>query len=267
MNDAALIPASTIILAKDYADSYKVLMVERHHQIDFAAGALVFPGGKVDPQDQTEHFQPLLHTQVVDDAARALQVAAIREAFEESGILLARPKNKTTLISGERLKTLGHYRDKIHQNKLSFADFLAQEALLLANDQLQIFAHWITPKMMTKRFDTWFYLASAPAGQIASQDGHESVDSVWITPEQAFIDGESGKRAIIFPTMRNIAKLKESKTVEQALKQARQAELITIEPWSEQRGDGTYLCIDPKAGYDISAIKLPDRARPDRAKR
>lgn len=242
-------------------------MVERHHQIEFAAGALVFPGGKVDAQDQTDRLQSLLHTQVADNAACALQVAAIREAFEESGILLARPKGGAKLVSSERLKALDHYRDKIHQGDIAFADFLLQEALLLANDQLQVFAHWITPKMMPKRFDTWFYLALAPAGQIASQDGHESVDSVWITPEQAFIDGQSGKRAIIFPTMRNIAKLKESKTIEQVLRQAREAELITIEPWSEQRSDGTYLCIDPKAGYDVSAIKLPNRGRPDRANR
>ena len=114
--------------------------------------------------------------------------------------------------------------------------------------------------MMPKRFDTYFYLAMAPADHVAIHDGHESVDSVWISPSQALADAASGQREIIFPTVRNIAKLAESQTAESAIAAAAAAEIVTVMPWMDKRDDGTYLCIPPEAGYDISEEKMPERA-------
>lgn len=252
------LPSATVLLVRESTGQPEVFMVVRHHQIDFASGALVFPGGKVDAADRDDQFRQRIQNNL-EDETRALQVAAIREVFEECGILLARPQGQQALIDGERLKTLDADRENIHDGRLSFIDFLARESLVLAVDQLQVFAHWITPKMMPKRFDTYFYLARAPEGQIASHDDHESVDSVWITPEQAMLDAKAGKHTLIFPTLRNLAKLARSQTLEEAVARAKTEPLVSVEPWTEKREDGTYLCIDPKAGYDLSEIKMPDR--------
>ncbi len=249
------IPSATVILVRKAADGFEILMVKRHHQIEFASGALVFPGGKSDAEDEDSLFEGLMQQAVKDKAQRSLQVTAIRELFEESGILLACDDNGR-LVDDRRLDELDSYRQAIHQKKTTFADFLTTESLKLANRELAVFAHWITPKGMPKRFDTWFYLAPAPATQVARHDQQESVDSLWLTPAQAIADAQAGKRTIIFPTMRNIAKLNQSNSPEELWQRARAKPPMAVEPWVEKREDGRYLCIPPEAGYDISEEKL-----------
>ena len=255
--DAPPIPSATILMLRDRNEAMEVFMVVRHHQIDFASGALVFPGGKADPND----FDPALR-QHIDGADPnenrcAIQVAAIREAFEECGILLARDESGSELIAKERLQQLDHYRTRLHGGELSVLDFLREENLRLAADRLVHFAHWITPENLPKRFDTHFFLAKAPEDHLATHDGYESVDSVWIQPSEAFEDAEAGRRSIIFPTLRNVAKLAQSKTTEEAIKRAGNDKIITVLPKMETRPDGVYLSIPPEAGYDISEELLP----------
>jgi len=257
---APAVPAATIMMLRDSADGLEVFMVVRHHQIDFASGALVFPGGKADPAD----FDPALNDYVdggADDPdMKAIQVASIREAFEECGVLLARDAGSEGLISGERLTSLEHYRDELHKGRLSILEFLEKENLRLACDQLVHYAHWVTPTMMPKRFDTHFFLASAPADHLAIHDGHESVDSVWITPSQAVEDAETGKHTVIFPTLRNIEKLAHQNNVADAIAAAEEETPVEVLPWTEQRDDGNYICIPVEAGYDISEERMPDRS-------
>ena len=112
---------------------------------------------------------------------------------------------------------------------------------------------------LPKRFDTHFYLAVAPADHLAVHDGHESVDSVWIRPADAFADAEAGRRTIIFPTLRNIAKLGMSNTTAEALAAAQADTIVTVLPTMEKREDGMYLCIPPEAGYDLSEERMPER--------
>ena len=252
-------PAATILLLRDGKPNLEVFMVVRHHQIDFASGALVFPGGKADPQDFAEALIPFLSGHSDDSDQRAAQVSAIREAFEECGILLARELGSQEIISGERLATLQTFREPMNKGELSLLDFLQQQQLQLACDELTHFAHWITPPMMPKRFDTHFYLATAPADHIALHDGYESVDSVWIEPMEAVQEANSGKRTIIFPTLRNLEKLAEAKTVDEALRNANNSTIVPVLPWTEKRDDGNYLCIPLEAGYAISEEKMPDR--------
>jgi len=261
MNDKVVtpVPAATIVLLRPAASGFEIFMIARHHQIDFASGALVFPGGKIDPGDSDPAIAERCDGADADPAARAIQIGAIREAFEECGVLLARPQGQSDLITGTRLSELDHYRDEIHGGELTLADFLDRESLRLACDQLVPFAHWVTPDMMPKRFDTYFYLAMAPPDHVAVHDGHESVDSVWISPQQAAEDAKAGTRTIIFPTLRNIAKLAFSESADAAIAQARSANVVTVTPWMEKREDGTYLCIPPEAGYDISEEKMPER--------
>ena len=255
---APAVPSATILMLRDGADGLEVFMVVRHHQIDFASGALVFPGGKADEADFDPGLDAYLDGAMAAADMKAIQVASIREAFEECGVLLARPEGSDALISGERLAELEPYRDKLHKGELTILDFLKQEQLRLACDTLVHFAHWVTPEMMPKRFDTHFFLAAAPADHLAIHDGHESVDSVWITPADAVADAQAGKRTVIFPTLRNVEKLGTSATVAEAMGAAANSTPIMVLPWMDKRDDGTYLCIPVEAGYEISEEKMPE---------
>jgi len=248
MADSAVpAPAATILMVRDGKAGLEVFMVVRHHQIDFASGALVFPGGKVDDGD--ERVRERCAGADGDDTMMSLQVAAIREAFEECGILLARPNGEDAIIGSEQLARLEPYRDALNKGDVGIGEFLQTEDLVLACDLLQPFAHWITPEMMPKRFDTRFYIAAAPSDHLAVHDGHESVDSVWISPDDALKGAKSGKYTVIFPTLLNIQMLGESRSVDDAMKTAAERDIVTVLPWTEQRNDGNYLCIPPDAGY------------------
>jgi 8-oxo-dGTP pyrophosphatase MutT (NUDIX family) len=249
-----------MLMLRDGPDGLEVFMVVRHHQIDFASGALVFPGGKADPADFDAGLGPRLDGAADDADMCAMQVAAIREAFEECGVLLARNSGEDELIDGRRLSALEPYRDRLHKGKLSIGEFLEREDLHLACDRLVHFAHWVTPPMVPKRFDTHFFLAAAPSDHLAVHDGHESVDSVWITPSEALADAEAGRHTVIFPTLRNIEKLGRYASVAEAIAAAESTTPVRVLPWTEQRDDGTYLCIPAEADYEISEEKMPERA-------
>jgi len=258
----APIPSGTILLLRDAGEELEVFMVVRHHQIDFASGALVFPGGKADPQDFDDALLPFLNEPSTDANMRAIQVSTIREAFEECGVLLARPRGAGAtdgLIDAQRLAALQDDRVPMNAGELPLLEFLQREDLSLACDQLHHFAHWITPTMMPKRFDTHFYLAVAPADQVALHDGYESVDSIWITPQQAINDAAAGTRTVIFPTLRNIEKLAQSSSTQGAIQAAHADEVVPILPWTENREDGNYICIPSDAGYSITEEKMPSR--------
>ena len=249
------IPSATILMLRDGPTGLETFMVVRHHQIDFASGALVFPGGKVDAGD----YDVRNYCDGADSAnnnAVAMMVGAIREAFEECGILLAREKGSSALVSGKRLGILERYRDPLNRSEVSLIEFLEKEQLRLACDTLQHFAHWITPEMLTKRFDTHFYLAVAPSDHLAIHDGHESVDSIWISPDSAIKGNADGTYTIIFPTRVNLEMLGESSNVADAMQAATDRNIVSILPWSERRDDGTYICIPEDAGYGTTAERM-----------
>ena len=244
-------------MLRDSIDGLEVFMVVRHHEIDFVPGALVFPGGKADQPDFDPRLESYLEGPDSEPDHRAIQVAAIREAFEECGILLAREPGQSAMLGADRLASLEPYRLKLHAGELTMLEFVQQENLRLACDSLTHFAHWITPENLPKRFDTHFFLAIAPADHLAVHDGHESVDSIWIRPAEALADGESGKRTVIFPTLRTIAKLGASASADEAIATALATPVVSVLPRIEERADGTYLSIPVEAGYDVSEVKLP----------
>ncbi len=253
------VPAATILMLRNGASGLEVFMVVRHHQIDFASGALVFPGGKVDAGD-SEVRAFCEGVDQADDTKLSLMVGAIREAFEECGILLARNKGESALISGDALQSLDHYRDPLNKGDISILGFLEENNLVLACDRLHPFAHWITPDMMPKRFDTHFYLAVAPDDHLAVHDGHESVDSIWISPTDALAGADNGKYTIIFPTRLNVEMLGESSSVTNALEMASERTIVPVLPWTEKREDGVYLMIQKEAGYRVSEIKMDGKS-------
>jgi len=254
---ATPVPAATILLLRDGRAGLEVFMVKRHHQVDFVSGALVFPGGKVDASDREPGLAEFCDgAEQMEEARRALMVCATREAFEESGILLARDAASGAFVGAERLDTLSGYRKALDRHEIGMAEMLRKEGLRLALDQLALFAHWITPANMPKRFDTLFFVAPSPVGHIGSHDGRESVDSVWIGPQQAVADRKSWN--VVFPTKLNLMKLAESQTVADAIAKARASAPLTVTPWVEQNAQGPILRIRDDAGYAQTWVKLKE---------
>ncbi len=239
-------PSATILLVRD-APTFEVLMVKRHHQIDFASGALVFPGGKTHAGDHDPAWEGrILGWAAHQPEARALRIAAIREAYEETGILLARHADGADFKGDE---AAGAARDDIAHDRRSFLGLVEALDVRLDLDALTVFARWITPKMMPKRFDTWFFLAAAPADQLAVCDGWETVDAEWIAPAEALRLGEARERVVIFPTRMNLQLLAEASGSRDAVARAAARPLVTVEPQVIDTPQGRTLVIPPDAGY------------------
>lgn len=233
-------------------------MVRRHHEIDFASGALVFPGGKVAERDSDAVLDDLVRGgggMAADE--RRFAVAAVREAFEEAGILLARESGADVTLSAARLRQLEPWRRRLERDEVGMADFLRSEGLELALDLLQPFAHWVTPAVLAKRFDTWFFLAPAPVDQIGRHDGSESVDSLWIPPLQAIAEADAGRHTIVFATRMNLAKLGRSRTVAEAFAAARRSRIVTVEPRLDPTAAGEpMLRIPEEADYGLTEVPV-----------
>jgi 8-oxo-dGTP pyrophosphatase MutT (NUDIX family) len=214
-------PASTVLLLRDGARGLEVFMVVRHREIEFASGALVFPGGRVEPADAV---------MAGGDDHGAFRVAAIRETWEECGVLLAQP-GAPVAAEGE------------------FAAMLAARSLVPDVSGLAHFAHWITPVPVPKRFDTHFFLAADPGDQDALHDGHEAVDSVWIRPADALAEADAGSRKVVFPTRLNLWKLAHHDSVADAFAAARATPVVTVLPEMRMTEAGRVLRIPAAAGY------------------
>jgi 8-oxo-dGTP pyrophosphatase MutT (NUDIX family) len=219
--------AATVLLVRDGPDGLQVFMVTRHRQIEFASGALVFPGGGVDPGDRAL---------AGEDVERISRVAAMRETYEECGVLLARPRTGGTL-SG---------------SAAPFYERIKSEDLELSLDALTLFAHWITPPILPKRFDTRFYIVEAPEDQIAAHDGGEAVDSIWIEPRHALEEAARGRYALVLPTRLNLELLGQSATAAEAIAAAASRRVAPIEPIAEKTEAGYRLSIPADAGYGAS---------------
>ena len=259
MSVQARLAATVVLVRPGDGGGIEVFMVQRHHQVDFAKGALVFPGGKVDPADAEPSIRERCEAAPGSEDDLAILVAAIRETFEESGILLARPRSSGDLVPGERLREIeSRHRDALNHKRITLLEIIEAEDLTLACDLLVPFAHWITPEMAPKRFDTHFFLVPAPPDQAALHDGRESVDSTWTTPAAALADADAGRFNIIFPTRLNLMKLARSHAVEEALVAARAATIVTVMPRVERTDAGAMLRIPAEADYDVTDALLDD---------
>jgi 8-oxo-dGTP pyrophosphatase MutT (NUDIX family) len=250
--------SATILILRDTPQGMEVLMVMRHHEVDFLSSALVFPGGKLAEGDEDPRvrarcsgLENLPFEQV------ALRVGALREAFEESGILLARERGATALLGAARATRLAErYGQQLGSGAIGIADLLEAEDLVLACEDLVPFARWITPTFVARRFDTYFYLAPAPAEQIAVHDGKEMVEAQWIRPADALADQASGKRKIVTATLLNLRKLSRSSTVSAAIDAASARPVITVIPELVERPHGRVLLIPEAADYGVTEYPL-----------
>lgn len=255
-------PAATVLLLRDGAGGIEVLMVTRNVAADFASGALVFPGGRVDESDHDEAMLAACRAAPgIDRRAMAFRIAALRETFEEAHLLLARPKRGERLLTAAEVDGLQSRLEQRLGRTADFAEIVGTGEIELATDLLVPFAHWITPVGPPKRFDTHFFLAPAPAEQVAAHDGREAVETVWIGPNHAIAESEARRVTLVFATRMNLVKLGRNASTAEALATARADRIVTVCPELVEGPEGRLLRIPAAAGYGITEMPANLTAR------
>ncbi|MBR0663247.1 NUDIX hydrolase [Roseomonas hellenica] len=241
--------AATVLLLRDGAAGPEVFMVVRHGDIAFAGGALVFPGGRLDPADRV-----LAEAHGLEGDAGALRFAALRETFEESAILLTREAAPADVALRRG------WQSAVCAETIGFGTLLAEQGLSPAPEALVHFAHWITPPSRPKRFDTHFFLAVAPAAQEAAHDGGEAVDSLWISPRVALTEADAGRHKLVVATRLNLMRLARFDSVAAILAHAAATPVVTIRPRSTETPEGRLMHFPIEAGYGLETYLSNDPA-------
>ncbi len=227
--------AASVLLVRDGADGLEVLVVVRSTTMAFMGGATVFPGGRVDAADRVPGG---------DDSA-ALRIAAIRETFEETGVLLARSAGEDRLLTEVAVPGIRRrWRGPLLTGRATLGDVLAAERLEPADDLLVPAAHWITPEELPRRFDTRFFLAAAPA-QEATLEGSEHATLTWITPRRALAEAAGGARTLALATHTILTGLVTNPDVAAALAAARTRRIVPVLPWFEGEGENRRAVFRP----------------------
>lgn len=250
MTDDAPIPAATVLLLRD-EPQFEVLMIARAARSSFAGGALVFPGGRVDPGDADPQWAEHATGLARDPVIAAAQVAAVREAFEEAGVLLARGPGGA-LLGADEAAALGPWRANVERDDTLFLTLVRRHGLTLAADLLTLFAHWIAPPGLHRRFDTLFFVAPFPKGQEIMEDGDEATEALWITPAAAVAARAAGTRKIIFPTARNLELLGVSRSTQEVIDFARRRPIRAVIPDTIARDGAMYLKLPDDLGYPVT---------------
>jgi 8-oxo-dGTP pyrophosphatase MutT (NUDIX family) len=250
-------PSASVILVRDGGAGLETLMVRRHARSPVAPSAYVFPGGTVraddaafrsaglDPLGLARRLSERADTPVEAAHAVALYVCALRELFEEAGVLLVRD-------SAGRLLSVDHAdraaqeriaatRLALQARELSLAEVLADAAYQPAFDLLVPFSHWVTPAMLAARFDTRFFVAEMPAGQAALHDTIEISESVWLTPAQVI----AGDYHVVYATGQHLRRLAQFDTVGALLEFAREKRIRRLSPEIVEGSSGIDVFIRP----------------------
>jgi 8-oxo-dGTP pyrophosphatase MutT (NUDIX family) len=254
-------PAATLVLLRDRAaGGFEILLMQRHHASKFAAGDFVFPGGKLEVDDNPEDAvrwcagldlagaARTLGLERAPETALAYWIGAIRETFEEAGVLLA------TAADGGPVRLpvarVAEYRRAIQTDNRAFWSMVKSEKLILATDRLVYFAHWVTPAGLPLRFDTRFFAAPMPEGQEARGDDHEMISLRWLAPREALDAHARGELSLRNPTVRNLMLLDGDSTAA-ALARLHGREVTMIQPKVVFDADGKRRVFNPDdPGYD-----------------
>lgn len=241
MSDEA-IPAATLVVWRDTAAGPEILVVERSATMAFAAGAIVFPGGRVDQADREL-------AAALGRSADAAKVTAIRETIEETGVVPA--------VEGQIDAALGlEFQAALHAGA-EFATLLDAHGLALELDALAPFARWMPAFKQPRKFDTLFYVAAAPAGEwIPHPQEGECIAAEWASPAALLDQIAQGEATAIFPTKRNLERLAQHDSLEAMLADARSHSLETIIPWLEEIGGQPHVRIPEGRGYPVIAEPL-----------
>lgn len=269
--------AATVILVRDSGRGggpYEIFLVRRRKSQHFMGGASVFPGGRLEAGDCDPGLVPYLAGLAPEAACERLQepdldphtavglfVAAIRETFEEAGVLLAYGDSGRVLDLSDA-GTAGRfasYRLEIHANRMSLGDLARRENLRYGLDLLVPYAHWITPEIESTRFDTRFFLALHPHGQFPFHDSVETTRSLWVTPSRALALHETGALLLMPPTLKTIHELSRYESTAELIAAAAQKKIRPVLPesFADDNCFGVRLPHDPE--YTAAALKQPHR--------
>jgi 8-oxo-dGTP pyrophosphatase MutT (NUDIX family) len=240
----------------------EVFMLRRSLEAPFMGGAYVFPGGAVDGEDRAPEL--LARCEGRDDAEASVAlglptgglgfwVAAIREAFEEAGVLLARSAATRLPVDFDdpaRAARIDSTRRAVGRGEHSFVQMVQEEDLVLDVGALHLFSHWITPAGAPRRYDTWFFVAAAPYGHAYRHDDRETVASVWIRPGDALDRAEDGELELILPTIRNLEQLARFPSARDLLDAVRDANSRSAQPSMLGGASGARIALPIDLGYD-----------------
>lgn len=236
----------------------EVLLGEKTSKVNFAAGAFVFPGGALDESDFPDNFTISGKLSVdkanqilgVSDGGLNYWIAAIRECFEEIGVLFAAPARGGMPSEKEFVAFESNERKKLERGEVTFHEALKHAEFSLEIDQLHYFSRWVTHAGSPRRYDTRFFIARMPQGQIARHDGGELVDHRWVKPDEALRLNSQGELNLMFPTQKTIEKLQEFSDVEEALSYTLSAPPATpMEPRLTVGAEGKKLLVPGDFAY------------------
>lgn len=243
--------ASTVVLLRDTADGLESWLLTRVTQMVFAAGMTVFPGGRVDEADAELPFAGADWSRIAgrfccdEQLARALLGAAIRETFEETGVLLTEPPAQLPAAVAD-----------VEEGRVSFGDLLREHGLTVDAGALRPWARWITPPNEVRRYDTRFFVAALPDGAEAEDLTSESSDASWVRVSDAVEQASRGERLMLPPTMFTLTSLAEHPTVADVFAAADGRSLAPVEP-TLRFEDGTIVAELP----DGTTVVLPQPAK------
>ena len=242
--------AATVLLLRDGAPGLEVYVLRRTKGMPFAGGMTAYPGGGVDPRDGDTEIawagpspkQWATAFGCDERMARELVCAAVRETFEEAGVLLAGTENGSVVpdVSGDDWE---EQRQALLTRELSLAELLAGRGLALRSDLLRPFAHWITPPVEPRRYDTKFFAAALPVGQEARHVSGEADEASWVTPSAALAEVSAGVRPMMPPTIHTLGQLDRFSDVAGALAGSTPDPMEPISPTFEETPDGTWAVL------------------------
>ncbi len=245
------------MILREADDGFEVFMVRRHSGNEFLADRYVYPGGKLDADDCTPDAAENVESMTPEDARERLEedidphralglfLAGVRETFEESGLLLARRADESEFVdltSDPNVSArFSDYREKLQTGEISLSEVAERENLVFPMQWLGYFAHWITPFVESKRYDTRFFVCLAPAHQEPLHDERETTDGLWLTPEDALERSRGDDFLLAPPTLRTLQQISEFDTAADALTFARSHVPPTLLPHMEMVGDEVLL--------------------------
>ena len=239
-------PAATVVLLRDGGQGMEVLLLKRHRSSGFVPGAYVFPGGRTDKADGDDRLLQYATPLPAVEVDTHFWFAAIREVFEESGVLHAHDENGEWVEDTSSNESLEQWRLKLMSEAATLLDVVQQNRYRIDFSNVVYFAHWITPLAEPRRYDTRFFAAVLPPDRVVRPDEREMTDAVWLRPSEALERFRAGKLPMVFPTVRTLEQLADYTTTSAALTSLRSKPVDPILPRLVRTSDGVGIVIDPK---------------------
>ncbi len=237
-------PAATTILLRDGVTGPEALLMQRHRRSGFVPGAWVFPGGRVDDEDADPALSDRVRGLDPDPVPpTGFWMAAVRELFEETGVLLARSGDDWA-DDASHSPAAGTLRGRLMDGDASLLDAVRELDVVVDTGPMQHIAHWVTPVVEPRRYDTHFFAVSLPPGRRAEPDPREMTRAVWLTPTEALERFERGELPMVFPTVKTLAMLRDHGSVADVLAAARERAIPRILPRLVRTEGGVGIVVD-----------------------